>query len=317
MQSAARYRSWGVVFLLVAASLFTSLCASAAVGQLDSKIGIDSRAQPLGEARRELARQANLPTSSALGDAWLMMVATLCTDPARERQFNAWYDDIDIPDVLEVPGYMRARRGLRLTAANTPVKGLPEDQGRYVALYDIASSNIDRTIIDMLMATRKMEMRGRSTDLLKVTERVYYRRHAPPVEAAGPVDDKRDFVYVERVSCCRNASIEQQFNAWYDRTHVPSVLHTEGLLRATRYELYRVLMVEPKEASRYLTVYELQAASPEEATMKTAEIRARLRAKGESSGWFLESGSTAYLKLKDVSREHARAQLDSHGAVLE
>ena len=43
---------------------------------------------------------------------WLMMVTTKSTDTAREAEFNDWYDDIDIPDVLAVPGYMRARRGL-------------------------------------------------------------------------------------------------------------------------------------------------------------------------------------------------------------
>ena len=34
---------------------------------------------------------------AGIEDRWLMLVATRCTDPAREAQFNAWYDDIDIP----------------------------------------------------------------------------------------------------------------------------------------------------------------------------------------------------------------------------
>ncbi|HEY6926549.1 MAG TPA: hypothetical protein VI653_23900, partial [Steroidobacteraceae bacterium] len=39
---------------------------------------------------------------------WLMLVRTVNTDPSKEQEFNAWYDDIDIPDVLKVPGYRRA-----------------------------------------------------------------------------------------------------------------------------------------------------------------------------------------------------------------
>jgi hypothetical protein len=35
------------------------------------------------------------------------------------------------------------------------VSALPADEGRYIALYDIASGNIDKTIIEMLMATRR------------------------------------------------------------------------------------------------------------------------------------------------------------------
>src|SRR5262245_6967827 len=176
--------------------------------------------------------------SATASDAWLMMVATRCTDPARESDFNRWYDDIDIPDVLEVPGYRRARRGLRLGTTAAPVSALPDTEGRYVALYDIASGNIDKTIIDMLMATRKMESRGRSTDLLAVTERVYYVRLAPTVERHEPkpavtseespassgaagvdTSEPDEYLYVERVDCCTDAATEPRFNEWYDGTH--------------------------------------------------------------------------------------------------
>jgi hypothetical protein len=251
-----------------------------------------------------LAGRASAAESTPPDDAWLMMVATRCTDAAREAQFNAWYDDIDIPDVLEVPGYMRARRGLRLGTPASPVSALPDDEGRYVALYDIASSAIDKTIIEMLMATRKMEARGRSTDLLKVTERVYYHRYSPPIDAHSVASNgKREFLYVERIDCCRDAVTARRFNAWYDDTYLPETLETIGVLRATRYELYRVLMIEPKEASRYLTVYELQADSPEDAALKMNDLRQRLRAKAGSTGLFAESGSTMYAKIRDVKRE--------------
>ena len=121
--------------------------------------------------------------SATAGNDWLMLVATQITDPPREAEFNAWYDDIDIPDVLEVPGYQRARRGLRLGTATSPVTSCPPTKGAMSRSTTFDPANIDKTIIEMLMATRKMEARGRTTDLLKVTERVYYMRHAPPVEA--------------------------------------------------------------------------------------------------------------------------------------
>src|SRR5262245_42146150 len=82
------------------------------------------------------------PVSTGTEDAWLRMVATRCTDAARETEFNAWYDDIDIPDVLEVPGYQRARRGVRLGGADSAVETLPDNEGRYVALYDISAASI-------------------------------------------------------------------------------------------------------------------------------------------------------------------------------
>jgi hypothetical protein len=246
---------------------------------------------------------ASAAAAAADNDAWLMMVATRNTDPAREAQFNAWYDDIDIPDVLEVPGYMRARRGLRLGTPENPVSALPDDEGRYVALYDITSNAIDKTIIEMLMATRKMEARGRTTDLLKVTERVYYHRYAQPVDARNVASsDKRDFIYVERIDCCSDAATERRFNAWYDDSYLTETLQTAGILRATRYELYRVLMIEPKQATRYLTVYELQAESTAAAVTMMSDLRQRLRSKATQTGLFGEHGSLMYSQIRDVKR---------------
>ncbi len=49
---------------------------------------------------------------SGINGHWFYVVKTKSTDPAREAEFNAWYDDIDIPDVLAVPGFMRARRAV-------------------------------------------------------------------------------------------------------------------------------------------------------------------------------------------------------------
>jgi hypothetical protein len=266
--------------------------------------------------------------SATASDAWLMMVATRCTDPARDAEFNAWYNDIDIPDVLEVPGYQRARRGLRLGTAAAPVSALPDTEGRYVALYDIASGNIDKTIIEMLMATRKMESRGRSTDLLAVTERVYYLRLAPTVERSGathvtggnkPSDDASgaaggskpqqdndaasdEYLYVERLDCCADTEIEARFNEWYDHEHVATVLARPGFERATRYELYRVLMNEPKEASRYLTVYELRTRSPEEAAKQMEATRSLLRDHAHTPASVVERDSLMFRKIRDVRR---------------
>jgi hypothetical protein len=255
--------------------------------------------------------------SATAGNAWLMLVATSCTDPDRETDFNAWYDDIDIPDVLEVPGYERARRGLRLGTAAEPVAALPDDQGRYVALYDIQSGNIDKTIIEMLMATRKMESRGRTTGLLKVTERVYYLRLAPPMQRArhpqtssadaASNDGDDDYLFVERIDCCGSTAAARSFTDWYQHEHVARVLEQPGFERATRYELYRVLMIEPKTATRYLTVYELSARSTDEALQRMDTARALLRTQARSQGTFAENGSLMFMKIRDVRRPSSAA----------
>src|ERR1700722_7935120 len=147
---------------------------------------------------------------------WLMLVSTKNLDPAHEEAFNHWYDDVDIPDVLKVPGYTRARRGLR---QNIPGFSSPQQEaedGRYVALYDIETSNMDRTIIDMLMAAKKMDMTGRSIDALKVTERVYFSQLGNTVEVPKATrKNGNTYLYLERVACCRDESTETALNDWY------------------------------------------------------------------------------------------------------
>ena len=64
----------------------------------------------------------------------------------------------------------------------------------------------------------------------------------------------------------------KQFNAWYDA--ITDVLRrvSPASSTATRYELYRVLMFEPQSAPRFLTLYEIEADSIEEARRAAVEL---------------------------------------------
>ena len=179
-------------------------------------------------------------------DRWLMLVRTENTDPAQEAAFNHWYDDIDIPDVLEVPGYQRARRGAAQPAAANA------GRGRYLALYDIHSSAIEQTIELMNRLARDMPKQGRSTPLLEVTERIYYSLHRETREGTPAVQASPTFLVLSRFDA------SEKSDAAYDAT-LATTLATPGVLRATRYQLYRVRMDQPFETARFLTVFEVAA----------------------------------------------------------
>ncbi len=40
-------------------------------------------------------------------EKWYFAVYTNCLDASREKEFNEWYDNIHLPDVFEVPGFVR------------------------------------------------------------------------------------------------------------------------------------------------------------------------------------------------------------------
>jgi hypothetical protein len=65
----------------------------------------------------------------------------------RENEFNEWYDRRHIPDVLDVPGFVAARR-LRLSAA-PGMGGAPA--WAYMAVYDIESDD-PRAAVKLLLA---------------------------------------------------------------------------------------------------------------------------------------------------------------------
>jgi predicted amidohydrolase YtcJ len=244
---------------------------------------------------------ASAAKESSSGGQWLMVVKTTATDPQRETQFNEWYDKIDVPDVLEVPGYMRARRGVKTEPDHNPAQ-----DGQYIAIYNMEGPSIDKIIIDMLMATRKMEERGRSTDLLKVVERDYYREYAPASRPDGsPAGGAHEYLFMLRFDCGADPERQSAFNRWHDDTILPEILRAKGVMQATRYELYRVLMIQPKAVPRYLTVVELRADTPEQARGRMQEALKALLAHGAAP--IVEGDVHVYAKINDVARA-ARTQ---------
>jgi len=234
---------------------------------------------------------------------WLMMVSTENTDPSKASEFNDWYDRIDIPDVLKVPGYERARRGMEEPIAEyapgTPVRA----PAPYVALYDIKSRAIDKTIIDMLMASWGMEKAHHSTDLLKVTERVYFRQYGTARARSNrePVHGNQ-YLYMVRFNCCRTPTAAQDFDAWYDFKYATAVLASPGFTRIARYKLYRVLMDHPVDIPDFLSILELTADSAAQAAQDVNEVRTRLGGSGRENLGMLEKSRSMYLKINDVKR---------------
>jgi len=232
---------------------------------------------------------------SPFGSDWLMLVMTVNTDPAQEKAFNDWYDHVDIPDVLRVPGYVRARRGEeQATSPDSPPT-------RYLALYDIKSRNIDRTIIDMLMASWGMEKAHRSTDLLRVTERIYYRLNGPiyraPVRAPAAISR---YLYTVRYECCGDEAARRAFERWYRHTYIEPARAAPAIRSVASYRLYRVLMDHPPEVPAFLTVVEIEADSRERALASIRALEATALEHAEITPMRAASRSI-FLELSDVS----------------
>jgi len=209
--------------------------------------------------------------SAAETREWLMMVKSRNLDPAQTAAFEHWYNDVDIPDVLAVPGYERARRGHAVTGEQP-----------YVALYTIGSADIDKTIIGMLMASWRMDQIGHGTPLIKVTERLYYQRAGKGIPADATA--KPTHLYLHRADAIPSAAV---------RTVVKQGLADS----AVPYRIYQVLMHEPVAVPKQLMLFELTAGSDAAAEDQVRRIQQTL---GGTGGCGADC-ETLYKLLLDVT----------------
>jgi hypothetical protein len=89
---------------------------------------------------------------------YLLFAFSDCKDPAREKEFNDWYENMHLPDMLEVPGMIKATRW-----ENALPK--PGQSRRYLAMYELETDNIeafDAKVRERGMWTMKQ---GRLSDL--------------------------------------------------------------------------------------------------------------------------------------------------------
>jgi hypothetical protein len=89
---------------------------------------------------------------------YMLLAFSDCKDPSREKEFNAWYDNLHVPDMLEVPGMIRASRWVSAEPKEAQHR-------KYLALYELETEDVaafDAKVRERGMRTMK---EGRFSDL--------------------------------------------------------------------------------------------------------------------------------------------------------
>ena len=122
---------------------------------------------------------------------YLLFAFSDCKDPAREDEYNDWYDNMHIPDMLEVPGMISATRW----------EGVHTGEGqhrKYLALYELETDSL----ADFDAGVRERGMRtvneGRFSDLPefdppnipRVYKQIMHQKDAPKSQRSRQ-DDSR------------------------------------------------------------------------------------------------------------------------------
>ena len=89
-------------------------------------------------------------------EKWINMVENFCTDPSRENEFNNFYNNVHVPDVLSSPGYLAAKRYI--------IKEPRNGRGTYLAIYEIETDDMDKTMTTRLQRREQERQQGRKLD---------------------------------------------------------------------------------------------------------------------------------------------------------
>jgi hypothetical protein len=103
-----------------------------------------------------------------------MVVESNSSDPAREQEFNEWYDNVHLPDALSIPGIMRATRYENSNAT--------EGQGKFLAMYEIETDNAVQVLVDLNGSMPRWTEQGRISELAVFVSGGLYRQITAPVE---------------------------------------------------------------------------------------------------------------------------------------
>ena len=93
-------------------------------------------------------------------------------------------------------------------------------------------------------------------------------------------------------------SREAEFNEWYDKTHLPDVMQSPGLVRATRY-----VNTDPEAGpGKFLATYEIESDDIDK-TMATFQKRlAQLREQGRYSDLLVRVSMGIYRQISSFAR---------------
>jgi len=102
----------------------------------------------------------------------LYLVALSFDGSQREQEFNKWYNEVHVPDVLKAPGVIGATRYEAIRAQ--------EAQPRYLAIYELESEEaIDTFLASPELAKARMDFAARWKPYVSGRSSFWYKPISP------------------------------------------------------------------------------------------------------------------------------------------
>lgn len=189
----------------------------------------------------------------------IRFVLTNCKDPSREAEFNDWYNQVHLPDMLSSGLVSHATRYQNAA----PQPGEPN----YLAIYEIDKEDMEAIPQQISRLVQHLTQQGRMCDALEVVHTGMWRRTGPQFSTAKMGQAWVTGQLVTQTNCA-DLRREGEFNTWYNETHIPDILGTGLFHTAYRFEALSPQLGQPK----YLGLYETDANDPVKAVDELLQV---------------------------------------------
>jgi hypothetical protein len=139
------------------------------------------------ESWKRIGPESVTPRAGRATAAGILLIESRCTDPRREREFNAWYDEVHVPDLLNTGLFSAVYRFESVATGTIVGSGAPErddapraDTARggpatYLAVYEMDGDPMAAVAESARIHRPRLKAAGRLSELIDVTWRGVYR----------------------------------------------------------------------------------------------------------------------------------------------
>jgi hypothetical protein len=169
----------------------------------------------------------------------------------KEDEYNAWYTNEHLKDVVSIPGYVAAQR------FKTIIPMMGEFHHRYLAIYDMDAEDqagVDAALKALTTTPMAISDALDSEGILGGVFEVYSPHVTSP---SGKASGRCRMIAMGDSAPGRDA----EFNSWYNSVHLQEVTSVPGFTSADRYKL--LAAIGGQFANNYLAVYGMEADTPE------------------------------------------------------
>jgi hypothetical protein len=201
----------------------------------------------------------------------LLIAYNKCIRLSEQPEWDAWYDDVHLPDLMEGDGPKVATRWI---LTDPPAPGMPGMGFTHVTIYEFTGADIGATVSRFLARDRELRRAGRIHPAHAVIDVHAFVAHGRWNDKPEPSPSLRSHVLTNTV--CTDPSREAEWDQWYDDQHIPDMLESGAFTTATRWRR----LAPVAYGSNHMTLYDVAFDSVQEAVDKSAAIMPDITAAG-------------------------------------